>query len=182
MFKKVVAALAIVPAIAIILGFFLPDAVEMRREIVIAATPDEIFPFISDYNAFNRWSPWADRDPAAVYEITGSGVGQRMTWRSDNPDVGSGAQTLVEIAPPSRAVSRLEFDGMGKAMSAIELSPVEGGTRVTWSFETKMRDGAPIVMQPIATYMGFFMEGMVGPDYEEGLARLKTAVEGQADV
>ncbi len=182
MFRKFLAALAIVPAVLIVIGFILPDKVSMSRNIVIAASPEEIFPLVSDYRSFNRWSPWADRDPETVYEIVGSGVGQRMTWTSADPEVGSGSQTLVEIIAPNRAVSQLEFVGMGKATSAIELSAIEGGTRVDWSFETRMRDGAPLVMQPIATYMGFFMNGMIGSDYEKGLARLKRAVEDGTQV
>ncbi len=182
MFKKFLAALAIAPAVLIVLGFMLPDKVSMSRSVVIAASPEEIFPLVSDYRSFNRWSPWADRDPETAYEIVGSGVGQRMTWTSDNPDVGSGSQTLVEIISPNRAVSQLEFTGMGKATSAIELSAVDGGTRVDWSFETRMRDGAPLVMQPIATYMGFLMKGAIGSDYDKGLARLKRAVESGTQV
>ena len=40
-----------------------------------------------------------------------------------------------------------------------------------------MREGVPVYMQPISTYMGFFMDAMVGKDYEKGLANLKRAAE-----
>jgi hypothetical protein len=41
-----------------------------------------------------------------------------------------------------------------------------------------MRAGVPTLLQPISTYFGFLMDGMIGQDYEAGLANLKALVEG----
>jgi hypothetical protein len=40
-----------------------------------------------------------------------------------------------------------------------------------------MREGVPLLQKPVATYFGFFLENMVGPDYEKGLANLEAVAE-----
>jgi hypothetical protein len=40
-----------------------------------------------------------------------------------------------------------------------------------------MREGKPLMKQPINTYIGLFMDSMLGKNYEAGLANLKAVVE-----
>jgi uncharacterized protein YndB with AHSA1/START domain len=178
MFKKIIGSVVAVLAIVFGLGFVLPDKAHVERDIVINAPPEKVFALVSDFNQWNRWSPWADIDPNAAYDISGTGVGHRMSWTSGDPNVGNGVQTVTALDPPSRLVTHLEFGDMGKADATFTLTPAGEATRVVWSLNSKMRDGVPFIMQPMATYMGFFMDGMVGKDYEKGLARLKAAAEG----
>ena len=63
--------------------------------------------------------PWAKMDPNADFVLTGTGVGQRMEWDSDNADVGHGSQEVIEIAVPSRMKTHLEFEGQGIADANI---------------------------------------------------------------
>ena len=178
MLGKIFGGLAAIIVIIIALGFVLPDKVHVEREAVINAPQEEVFALISDYEAWNSWSPWAEKDPDAEYSYSGSGVGQKMVWKSDDPNVGNGSQEITRLESPSLVVTRLEFDGMGDANASFALSPADGGaTRIVWSFDTAMRDGFPIYMKPMATYMGFFMDNWVGKDYEQGLANLKRVAE-----
>ena len=41
-----------------------------------------------------------------------------------------------------------------------------------------MREGVPLLSKPLSTFLGCFMDSIVGEQYEEGLANLKTVVEG----
>ena len=177
MLKKIIGSVIAVLAIVFGLGFVLPDKVHVERQVVINAPPEKVFALVSDFHQWNRWSPWADLDPQTSYEITGAGIGHRMVWTSEDPKVGNGAQTVTAAEPPARLVTRLEFGDMGKADATFTLTPDGGSTKVVWSLDSRMRDGVPFLMQPMATYMGFFMDGMVGADYEKGLARLKDAAE-----
>jgi uncharacterized protein YndB with AHSA1/START domain len=177
MLKKIIGSVVAVLAIVFGLGFVLPDKAHVEREIVIDAPTTEVFALVSDFNQWARWSPWADLDPDAAYEITGAGVGHKMTWTSKDPNVGAGSQTVTAIEPPSRLVAQLEFGDMGKADASFTITPQDGATRVVWALDSKMREGVPFWMQPVSTYMGFFMDAMVGKDYEKGLARLKAAAE-----
>lgn len=180
MLKKILGAVAALIVIVVALGFVLPDRVEMSREIVIDAPQEDIFALVADLNRHARWAPWGDYDPDMKTTIAGEGVGQKMVWTSEK--MGEGSQEITALDAPSRADFYLDFGANGVAEAAIALSPVEGGVRAVWSFETNMREGAPFWMKPPATYMGFFMEGMLGKDYEKGLANLKREAEaGGAD-
>jgi uncharacterized protein YndB with AHSA1/START domain len=176
--KKVLGGLAALIVIVIALGFVLPDEVHLKREITINAPQEEVFALVSDFNRWNEWSPWASIDPDAQYKVSGSGVGQRMEWKSDHPEVGNGVQEITTMNAPDSVTTHLDFGDMGQADATFTLSPVsDGATKVVWSFETKMREGVAFHMKPISTYMGFAMESMLGPSYEEGLANLKRAAE-----
>lgn len=178
MLKKIIGGLAAFLALIIVLGFVLPDRVTLSRDITIDAPQDEVFALISDFEEWDSWSPWANIDPDAKYELSGSGVGQSMSWKSDHPDVGDGAQTISALDAPSMVATDLDFGDMGVAKARFDLEPVgDSRTKVTWSFETNMREGVPVFMKPMSTYFKFFMEGMLGPQYETGLQNLKKVAE-----
>lgn len=164
-------------SLVIIGGLLLPGEIRVERSIEIDATPEQVFPLINDMEAFNRWSPWANLDSETMYELSGpeSGVGARMSWSSENPEVGSGSQRIIRSLPPEQVVLRLDFGPQGSAEASFDLRALETGTEVTWSF------GFQIGYDLIGRYMGLLMEGMVGKKYEKGLERLKKLVEtGQA--
>lgn len=163
------------------LGFFLPDHVAMRRDITINAPRETVFALIGNFNRWPAWSPWTERDPEARYTIEGTGVGHLMAWTSDVKSVGNGSQRITAYDPPRCMESDLSFGSMGGAHAVFHLDEKgPSSTHVTWMFESSMRRGVPVLMQPVATYMGFMMERFLGPDYEKGLAGLKRAAEAEA--
>ena len=177
--------IAIVFALAAIIflgGFILPSQVHVERATVINAPASAIFAEVSDFNEWRKWSPWANIDPDADYRLEGQGVGQTMTWASDNPDVGSGKQTITQLASPRLIKTSLDFGDMGVSEATFTLEPVDNKTedkiRVTWSLDTDMRESVPLLSRPMSTYFGFFMDSMVGSKYAEGLENLKAVVEG----
>ena len=171
-------ALLLLAVIAVAAGFVLPSQVHVERQMVIDAPPDKVFPHVSDYRAWDAWSPWANIDPDAKMTVEGEGVGQKMSWASDNREVGTGSQQIVQLDAPQQMKSRMDFEDMGVSDIRFLLEPVEDKTRITWSLDTDMREGMPLAKQPMSTYMGFFMDSMVGKSYEKGLATLKSVVEG----
>lgn len=160
------------------LGLVLPAHAHVERAIVIDAAPEQVFAQVSDLTAWKAWSPWASMDPAAQMTVEGSGLGQRMVWSSENPQVGEGSQQVTEIDAPNHVQTHLEFGGQGIAEATFDLALAGNGqTQVVWSLDAEMRDGVPFVMKPVSTYLGFLMDGMVGGDYETGLQNLKALLE-----
>ncbi len=154
-------------------GLLLPSEQHVERSVTIDAAPERVFSFLNDYREFNKWSPWAEYDPATEYEYTGppAGVGSRMSWSSEHPNVGSGAQEIIESELNVRVRSKLTFEGFDTASyGTFILEPTDSGTRLTWAF-----DGNFDTM--LGRYMGLMMEDWVGADYERGLARLKDLAE-----
>lgn len=158
-------------------GFTLPGQAHVERDIVISATAQDVFPYISNFKNWKDWSPWAKMDPDASFVLTGTGLGQRMEWDSDNPDVGHGAQEVTVFEAPSLMKTHLEFEGQGVADATFDLQEANGGTRVTWSLDSNMSEKTPLLLKPITNYFAVMMDSIVGPQYETGLQNLKKLVE-----
>ncbi|MBE9140363.1 SRPBCC family protein [Nodosilinea sp. LEGE 07088] len=176
--KKFVGFLVVLIALVVAGGYLLPSTVHVERDILVDAPPEQVYALISDFHAWDDWSPWAKLDPNAEMTISGSGVDQTMTWASENPQVGKGTQTIVTMDAPKSLQTHLELGDMGKADAHFTLQPEADQTRVVWSLDTDMREGVPTLKQPINTYFGFLMDSMLGSDYETGLQNLKDLAEG----
>jgi hypothetical protein len=172
-FRWLLITLTIIAIIVVGGSFLLPASVHVERSTVIEAEPAAIFPYVNNYRKFNEWSPWAPRDPNTEYTFSGpeEGTGAKMAWRSDNEQVGSGTQEIIESRLNESVVTALDFGEMGTAQASFRLHPEDSGTKVTWSLDT------PETANPIARWLGLLMDGLIGADYEEGLARLKKKVE-----
>lgn len=175
--QKLAGAFLGVVILVIVAGFLLPSKVHVERSLLIDAPPEEIYALISDFGAWGDWSPWAELDPDASMQITGSGLGQKMVWSSQSPQVGSGTQEITGLDAPDYLETHLDFGANGEADAAFRLIPEGEKTQVIWSLDTDMREGVPLLKQPVNTYLGLLMDSMVGQDYETGLTNLKALVE-----
>jgi hypothetical protein len=173
-FKRILFTLAGIAVVLAAIGFFLPRTAEVERSVSIGAPAEKIFPLINDFQKFNDWSPWARRDPNTEYRFEGpeSGVGAKMFWSSDNPDVGSGSQEIVESAVDKSVRTRLDFGAQGKAEAYFDLTTEGDGTRVVWGFHSDFGTNL------IGRYMGLMFDEWIGADYEAGLVNLKQLAEG----
>jgi len=154
-------------------AYLLPRSVTVARTVVIDAPADAIWPHVSSLQAMEVWSPWMGIDPNVQVTHSGpeSGVGARMEWASDNPDVGTGTQEIIAATEMERILTALNFGDMGLAQAEILLSPSGRATEVTWGLEADMG------MSPVSRWMGLMMDRWVGADYEKGLGNLKTLIE-----
>ncbi|MEL6380949.1 MAG: SRPBCC family protein [Cyanobacteria bacterium J06626_18] len=175
--KKVVGTLIGLVVLVVTAGFLLPSNVHVERDLLMNAEPSEVFAWVRDFHAWDAWSPWAQMDPDAALQITGTGLGQTMTWSSENPQVGQGSQTIVNLDAPNLLKTHLDFGNQGVADATFRLVPEDGKTRVVWSLDTDSREGMPLWQQPVSTYFGFAMDAMIGKDYEAGLQNLKALAE-----
>ncbi|WP_193164543.1 SRPBCC family protein [Microbulbifer hainanensis] len=160
-------------ALLVLAGFLFPRQVTLERSVYITQPPEAVFPYVNDLHKFNQWSPWANLDPKTKYEFSGpsQGVGSAMSWRSENPNVGSGSQKIVASEPYSLVRTELNFGAQGMAGGEFHLQPQGSGTNVTWKFKSDMGAG------PVARWMGLLVKRMVGQSYEQGLQNLKSVVE-----
>lgn len=174
--KKVVLGIvyALIAFVVVFMGgaYVLPGEAVVERRITIAAPADKVFAIASDLKRFKEFSPWAEIDPGQHYTFEGpeTGIGQKMSWTSDNPQLGSGSQTVVDYQPNKRFATTLEFGGMGDAVAYLDFSAMANETRVTWGFKTLLHN-------PLERWMGLLYDRTFGPDNEKGLARLKALAE-----
>ncbi|WP_323844835.1 SRPBCC family protein [Microbulbifer magnicolonia] len=163
-------------ALLVLAGFMFPREVTLERSVYIAKPPEAVFPYVNDFRNFNSWSPWHQLDPNTQYEYKGpqEGTGAVMSWTSEDPNVGSGSQTITASEPYSLVRTALDFGEQGNATAEFRLRPQDSGTNITWQFNTDMGAG------PIGRWMGLLVEKMVGESYEQGLTKLKNLVESEA--
>lgn len=170
--KKLLLGLAALSLLLAVVGVFLPDTAHVERSITIKAPPEQVHAVLNGYTRFNEWSPWSELDPKAKYEYSGpaSGVGAKMSWASADPGVGTGSWAIMASSPELIQVA-LDFGPDGQGRSFFRLEPVDGGTRVTWGFDTSFEGNI------VGRYVGLMFDSLIGKDYEKGLAKLRLLLE-----
>lgn len=169
----VIIALVILAAVIYIVTR--PANFRIERSAQINAPAAAIFPMINDFHQWVRWSPWEKLDPNMAKTFAGPTAqpGAIYEW-SGNSKAGAGRITLVESKPSERISIQLEFFKPFAATNHANFKLVSsaGGTRVTWSMEGK-NNLMGKVMSP-------FMDGMLGKEFERGLANLDAAAQADA--
>ncbi len=172
--KRLLAAVIVIVLVLVAVAYVLPRNVTVERTASIDAPAEEIFPHLNSLQKSEAWSPWLDRDPAVqlTYDGPEMGVGNKLTWASEHPQVGNGTSEIVESVENESVKMALDFGPMGTADAWLTLAAAGEATDVTWGFTTDLG------MNPMARWMGLMMDRWVGADYEDGLGKLKTLVEG----
>ena len=172
--KRLLATLLVVVIALVAIAYILPREVTVTRSTTINAAPPAVFAQVNALQAGENWSPWLDRDPDVQLTYSGpnSGVGNKLQWASDHPQVGNGTQEITASTENERVETALDFGDMGKGAAWFALEPSGDGTEITWGLKADMG------MNPIGRYMGLMMDKWVGADYEKGLSNLKTLLEG----
>ncbi|MEX0853140.1 MAG: SRPBCC family protein [Bauldia sp.] len=163
------AAVLVIVAVA----YLLPGQVTVTRRVEIAAPPAAVFPLVADLRRIPEWSPWFASDPEIEVTFTGpiEGVGQTIEWKSALPNIGSGRQTVTRIEPDAVVEMEVAFGPAGAASAWLGLDGEGATTTVTWGFRTDLAS------DPLSRYLGLLIDGVVGPDFEAGLGRLKALAE-----
>jgi len=174
MLKKI--AIVVVVAIAAFLAFAAtkPDTFQVQRSTVIKAPPDKIFALIQDFHHWGVWSPYEKRDPdmKRTYGGPESGKGSMYAWEG-NSKVGAGRMEILDATAPSKVTIKLDFIKPFEGHNTAEFTMIPQGdaTNVTWA----MYGPNPYIAKVMQSV--FNMDEMIGKDFADGLANLKTAAE-----
>jgi len=175
--KVIVAVLAvIIVAFAALLAVAAtkPDTFRVQRDVTINAPPDKVFPYIDDFHKWTAWSPWEKVDPEMKRSYSGSesDKGAIYQWNGNN-EVGEGRMEITDASAPSKIVIKLDFLKPFEAHNTAEftLAPAGDATKVTWA----MYGPCGFPMKVMHCFMD--MDKLVGKDFEDGLAKMKTVAE-----
>ena len=179
MFRKILSIVSLLVVLFLITGILLPRHVHVERSIDIERPAATIFVLLNGYKTFTSWSPWAVKDPNAVYKYSGpaSGVGARMSWSGDPRLVGNGWQEITWSQPYTMVRTHLDFDQQGQADAYFQISEAGAGMHLTWGFDTDLVEGQGFFGGILAKYFGLFFDQWIGSDYEQGLTNLKAFAE-----
>jgi len=144
---------------------------QVQRSVQIAASPEEVFDKVSDFNHWTTWSPWLLADPNAQVTVTNNAddVGALYAWSGEV--VGAGEIEHKRLDRPHQIEDELRFAKPMRSVSKVvfQLQPVGSHTQLTW----RMDGALPWFM----FWMRPMMETLIGMDYARGLAMLKEWIE-----
>jgi Polyketide cyclase / dehydrase and lipid transport len=177
MLKKIVTAVVVAVAVLALVVAMQPADYKVERSVTVSAPAAVAWAQVADFHGWDAWSPWAKLDPGMKAEYGGpaSGTGATYHW-TGNDKVGEGRMTITGARPGADVVIRLEFLKPMEDVATTTFSFVPDGTatRVSWAMTGKLGFVGK------AMCMLKSMERMIGPDFEKGLAALKTTAEAQA--
>jgi len=173
MLEKILIGLAVAVVAVLVVVALQPAEYRVSRSATIAAPPAAVFAQVNDLHQFQTWNPFA-RDPAAknTFEGAPAGVGAVLAW-SGNSQVGEGRMTITESRPNELIRIRLDFvrPFASTAFAEFTFTPEGGRTAVTWS----MTGHKNFVAKAMGLVMS--MDRMIGGQFEQGLAALKSKTE-----
>lgn len=177
MLKRILLGLVAVIVVAVVIVLILaarqPDEFRIQRTATINAPAEKIVAHIDDFHQWSAWSPYEHLDPAMQRTFSGAptGKGSIYEWNG-NSDVGQGRMEILD-ASPSKVSIKLDFHKPMEASNIAEfdLQPKGDATDVTWAMYGSM----PFISKIMCVF--FDMDKMIGPDFEKGLAALKTVSE-----
>jgi uncharacterized protein YndB with AHSA1/START domain len=170
--KRLLIAVALLIVVLIAIAFALPSQFNVARSVTINAPAEKIYPLIATTGQWKNWTVWNQRDPNMKIDYTGpeSGLGAKWSWESKIE--GSGEMEFTAAEPNKLLGYRLLFKDFNTTSNGtLKLEPDGAGTKVTWSFVGEAGNN------PMMRYMGLMMDGMIGKDFEAGLANLKALAE-----
>ena len=154
-----------------------PDEFRIERSVSMAAPPDIVFGLVNDFHKWEGWSPWAKLDPGMQIQYDGppSGVGAQYLWNGDKR-VGEGRMAITQSKPNELVAVDLQFLKPFPAhnVATFTFAPDSAGTRVSWA----MSGHSTFMGKAIGLIMN--MDKLVGRQFEQGLASLRTQAEGEA--
>ena len=173
MIKIIAAVVVLLIAAVLIFAATRPDTFRVQRATSIKAPPQKIAAALGDFHDWQAWSPWEKMDPAMQRSYSGAakGKGAVYSWEG-NKDVGQGRMEITE-ATPTRVAMDLEFVKPFAAHNKVvfTLAPKGDATEVSWD----MQGPLPYVAKLVHLFLD--MDGMVGKQFETGLANLKSLTE-----
>ncbi|MGX9355480.1 SRPBCC family protein [Roseobacteraceae bacterium S113] len=163
-FKKIAACTGLGVAALAAATFALPRHVTIERTATMQAAPEAVIELAASNTGYQAFNPYKDLDPNLQVEMFGpaSGVGSGFSFESKD---GTGQQTVASVTA-DQVVFDIDLGPRGQPTQAISAVVVDGATEVTWSMEMDLG------MNPVFRVMGLFMDDMIGPNFELGLANI----------
>ncbi|MEM7472102.1 MAG: SRPBCC family protein [Pseudomonadota bacterium] len=163
-FKKIALSTFAVVAVATVATFALPRHVTIERSAMVEAAPDAVIALAASNSGYQSFNPYGDLDPNLKVELFGpsSGVGSGFSFESKD---GAGQQTVAAV-DTGQVTFALDLGPLGQPTQAISAVAVDGATEVTWTMDMDLG------MNPVFRVMGLFMDGMIGSNFELGLAKI----------
>ena len=100
-------------ALAALAGFFVSPDVSVRRTADIFAAPEDVFPYLSNLESHEVWSPWHDGENHKGFVVSQSDreIGQQSAWICETPACVPGTEEIKLVQFPNYVQTDLNLDG-----------------------------------------------------------------------
>ncbi len=173
-FVKILFVLVTVGVALVVIVALQPGEFKIERSKTINAPASEVFPYVNDFKQWKAWNPFLDDDPDANITISDpdSGKGATYEWEG-NSKVGKGKMVITESKPNELVKIKIEFLAPVQMTAdvAFVFKEKDDKTEVIWS----MAGESNLMFKAFDLVIG--KDKMIGEKYEEGLKRMKKAVE-----
>lgn len=159
-------------AVLLVGGMLISSKYKVQRSVSIKAAPDKVYALVANPKMWKQWSVWNQRDPGMTIEYSGPESGPGAVWAWKSKSEGDGKMTFTAAEPPKRVGYDLFFpDFESTSTGEFRFEPQGDTTQVTWVMDGDMGKN------PLMRWFALFMDGMIGKDFEGGLANLKALAE-----
>lgn len=176
MLTKIGLGLLVVVILLLIAIATRPATFRVERSTTIAAPAQVVFGLINDFHQWERWNPFYKIEPTQTVTLGGAPAGVGATYQWNGKRTGTGRMEILESRPHEVVKIKLDFVKPFKASNKAEfiVKPTPGGVSLTWA----MSGDNTFVGKAISLFAS--MDKMVGKDFENGLADIKTQAESEA--
>jgi len=164
-------------AIVVLLGLIGADSYRVERSMVIAASSEQIYPYVSNLSSQQEWGPWLEMDKNAASHLEGTDGTIGAEWKWEGDTIGNGTQEIVALDPYKNVGTKLTFSnwmGESSADNTFTLEPTASGTKVSWAVVGENGFVGKLMSKFIS------MDDWMGPMFEKGLTSMKGLVEKEA--
>ena len=170
--KWVLAILGVLVVVFLAGAMLIDPKFKVERSATIDAPAAKIYPLIAEPRSWPKWTVWNKRDPYMKLTFAGPESGKGAKWAWESKSEGNGNMEFIAAEPGKSITYALAFPDMGMTSGGqLILTPEGNGTRVRWTNEGDLGSN------PMSRWFAPFLDKMIGPDYEAGLAGLKALAE-----
>lgn len=177
MIKKISFGIGLVLALILIYVGLKPSDYFIKREIVISKKADAIFPYLSNMRKADEWMPWKESDPQVKNTYLGpeEGIGAISSWESPG-QMGVGQAEVIAMVSNEKVTTKITYTKPMTMEQIAEFIVTQDGesSRVAWTVSGKNN----FISKLICTLSFTNIDKYVGGEFEKGLKKLKTIVEG----
>jgi hypothetical protein len=169
---EILISLAIVVALFLLVALVLPSHRHLEKQVETNRKMTIVYDTLNSLRRFKDWNPLVLRDPKMQLQFSGpaSGVGARMDYTSDKPQLGQGSWEITATQPRSSVTYAIVNPQRGHDKTSVfTLTPTgRAGRNVEISQTYDVSYGWDL----LGRYAGLYVSRHVGDDMDLGLQRL----------
>lgn len=173
---EILISFAIVAVLMLVIGVVLPSSRSLSQSVETNRKMTIVYDTLNSLRRFKEWNTISLRAPNAETTMSGpvSGVGAKMSYTSDSPQVGDGSWTITESVPGKRIKYALENDFRGTNKTMLFTLTPTGRGNVKRNIQITQAYSVDYGWDLIGRYAGMYIKSHVGDDMKVGLTRLST--------